>query len=385
MTSEPTPSDSAAESKASESTAGESTELRPGVSMQGRPVAPKHVFDLPRAEGQLTLEAWLEERGEPKFRIRQVVQQVWERRAFDPAAMSNLPGSLRTALSEEWFPQRLSEVSRGISFDGTRKYGFRLHDGALIEAVWIPSDDRGTLCVSSQAGCPAGCTFCATAAGGYRRNLTPAEILLQWLWVGQDVEKEGVGRVTQIVFMGMGEPLLNYDALSTTLRSLTDSDGFDMSPRRITVSTVGIAKHMPRLIEDFPQVRLALSLHSAREETRSKIVPMNRKYGLDELRKALSEIKDSGRRVTLEYVVLTDVNDNGEEAAALAEFGNETAGHINLLPFHPFPGASYPPTASGHMNRFRAQILKRGYRGEVTIRKSRGLDIQGACGQLALK
>lgn len=350
-----------------------------------RTPASPHLLDLGRAEAVASLGAWLTDRGEPTFRAQQIAQHLWERRVHEPSAMSNLPAALRDALSEAWFPARLERIARGVSFDGTRKYGFRLHDGALIESVWIPSDDRGTLCVSSQAGCPAGCTFCATAAGGYRRNLTPAEILLQWLEVGRDVEADGVGRVTQIVFMGMGEPLLNYEHLRVALESLIDPGGFAMSPRRITVSTVGIAKNMPRLIEDFPQVRLAVSLHSARPETRSQIVPMNRKYGVEDLRSVLAGLKSEARRVTLEYVVLDRVNDGTEEAAALAEFGNDTAGHINLLPFHPFPGAQYPPTGAAEMKRFRAQIIDAGYRGEVTIRKSRGLDIQGACGQLALK
>ncbi len=344
-----------------------------------------HLLDTVPSEIEATLEAWFENRDQPGFRCRQVLEHLFSRRIADPKRMSNLPETLRAELEAEILAPPLEVVSTSESVDGTRKYGFRLRNGALIESVWIPTAERGTLCVSSQAGCPAGCTFCATAAGGFSRNLTPSEIVGQWLHVIADLEStEKQQGVTQIVFMGMGEPLLNYPNLSIALELLTKPEGFAFSPRRITVSTVGFVDRMRELLVDFPQVRLALSLHSAVDKTRSQIVPVNRKYNVAALRNALHEVRSDARRVTLEYVVLTNINDSAAEARALSEFASDTASHINLLPFHPFPGAQYPPTAVKTMTRFKQDVERSGFSGDVTIRRSRGLDIQGACGQLAL-
>jgi len=344
-----------------------------------------HLLNERPERARAAVAEWLASRDQPKFRSQQILEHVFHRRVMEPQKMSNLPAELRSQLSSELLAPPLKRISTLQSVDGTRKYGFRLADGALIESVWIPTSGRGTLCVSSQAGCPAGCTFCATAAGGFRRNLAPSEIVAQWLAVVDDLEdlnrSEGI---TQLVFMGMGEPLLNYGNLSTALELLTHAQGFAFSPRRITVSTVGFVGAMKELLSDFPQVRLALSLHSAINATRSKIVPVNRKHDVDALHRVLTEIRSDARRVTLEYVVLTDVNDSFAEAEALAKFAAKTANHINLLPFHPFPGAAYPPTTAATMSRFKHDIASTGFSGEVTIRRSRGLDIQGACGQLAL-
>ncbi|MEM7261499.1 MAG: 23S rRNA (adenine(2503)-C(2))-methyltransferase RlmN [Planctomycetota bacterium] len=350
-----------------------------------KPDRPEHLLDHPPNVAATLLEEWFASRQQPGFRCRQALDHLFERRVAVPEQMSNLPGALREELGETLLRPVVERVTTLVSEDGTRKYGFKLHDGALIESVWIPTPERGTLCVSSQAGCPAGCTFCATAAGGFRRNLAPSEIVGQWLEVVADLEENELPQgVTQIVFMGMGEPLLNYPNLNIALRLLTGADGFSMSPRRITVSTVGFVDRMTELLEDFPRVRLALSLHSAVDETRGTIVPVNRKHNVASLRTVLETVRKDARRITLEYVLLTEVNDSVAEARALADFAGATAAHINLLPFHPFPGAAYPPTAQENLRRFKRRIEEAGYLGEVTIRRSRGLDIQGACGQLAL-
>lgn len=333
-----------------------------------------HLLDQDPESIPRVLGAWLSDRDEPRYRAQQILEHLFAGRILDPGEMQNLPRDLRQALAESLLPELLVETTEQVSTDGTRKYRFELADGQRIESVWIPSGERGTLCISSQAGCPAKCSFCATGAGGYFRNLSPAEIVAQWAFVARKHS------VTQIVFMGMGEPLLNYDALAGALRLLTQR--FRFSSRRITVSTVGIPRGMKALARDFPQVRLALSLHSAVDETRNEIVPVNRKHSVAVLRRTLQELGDI-RRVSIEYVLLGGVNASEKEAKALARFARGTVGHINLLPFHPFPGAPHTALDPTEMRRFKKQ-LESAYDGAVTIRKSRGLDIAGACGQLAL-
>jgi len=347
------------------------------------PIA-ESLLDLEPAAARARLEEWLAERGERPFRARQVIEELYGARRSDPRAMTALPATLREALAAELLPSPLADDLVQVSTDLTRKYRFRLADGKAIEAVWIPSGERGTLCVSSQVGCAAACTFCATGTLGLARNLRPSEILGQWLRVERDLRERELGAVTQIVFMGMGEPLHNWPNVATTLAALTGAEGFAFSPRRVTVSTVGIAPKIPELAERFPQVRIALSLHSAREETRSLIVPVTRRHSLAEVSKALRSVRDDARRLSVEYVLLPGVNDAREEAIALARFARELGAHVNLLPFHPFEGAPYRPTPPALIQRFAEWVRER-HPGAVTIRRSRGLDIDGACGQLALR
>ncbi|MEM7166844.1 MAG: 23S rRNA (adenine(2503)-C(2))-methyltransferase RlmN [Planctomycetota bacterium] len=339
-------------------------------------------LDLPVEQLRSAVAEWVSAQEQPTYRADQVCQHLLERRLADPARMANLPAALRQALADGPLAAPLAVDQEQISGDGTRKYTFKLADGALIESVWIPSGDRNTLCISSQAGCPAACTFCATGAGGFKRNLSSAEIITQWLYVDDQVRRLDGSGITQIVFMGMGEPLFNYEAVERTLGLLTDAEGFAFSPRRITVSTVGVPRRMEELAAAFPQLRLALSLHSARNETRDEIVPMNLRFDLGELRRCLQAVANKARRVTLEYVVLHGVNDSDDEADALARFAAATAGHINLLPFHPFPGAPYPAAEATRIEAFKDRVARK-YTGRITIRRSRGLDIAGACGQLA--
>ena len=334
----------------------------------------KHLLEHPSEDWKSLLEEWLSSRDTARFRSTQILDHVKGRGVTTPTEMGNLPRELREQLVDGPLGP-LGEIDTvQVSTDETRKYRFRCTDGRAIEAVWIPTEDRATLCVSSQAGCPARCSFCATGAGGFHRNLTAAEIVYQFLTVRAERP------VNQMVFMGMGEPLLNYDALALALRHLTET--FRFSPRRITVSTVGIPDRMEQLAEEFPQVRIALSLHSAVDETRTRIVPVNKRHNLARLRATLRKVSDHARRISLEYVVLKGVNDSPREATALARFASATAGHVNLLPFHPFPGAPHDGLDSREMRRFQRQVEAE-YSGRVTIRKSRGLDIAGACGQLA--
>ena len=298
--------------------------------------------------------------------------------------MSTLPKAIREELGQELLAPAVAIETVLRSTDGTLKFLFRLKDGRSVEAVWIPTQDRGTLCVSSQVGCAAGCTFCATGTMKLTRNLDTSEIIGQWHAVDQFTRNEGKVGVTQMVFMGMGEPLHNFAAVSRSLHWLTSPEAFGMSPRRITVSTVGIVPKIRPLIEEHPQIRLAVSLHSAVEETRARIVPIQSKHSLADLLDTLSRLRNTVRRISLEYVVLPGVNDDVQEALALAAFARKCHGHVNLLPFHPFEGAPFQAADDETVERFREEV-SRHYDGQVTARRSRGLDIDGACGQLALK
>ncbi|MGE4632529.1 MAG: 23S rRNA (adenine(2503)-C(2))-methyltransferase RlmN [Planctomycetota bacterium] len=345
---------------------------------------PEHLLDGQPEQLDATLSSWCQREDLPSYRAAQIRQHLIDGRVLDPHEMTSLPESLRDQLAQQFLSPPFTATQLQRSSDGTIKYRFRLRDGLSIESVWIPSDDRGTLCVSSQVGCAAGCTFCATGTMKLSRNLQPNEIIGQWLAIDKATVAEGLVGVTQVVFMGMGEPLHNYDAVSRTIEWLSSPVAYQFSPRRITVSTVGIIPKIRQLVADHPQVRLAVSLHSAVESTRNEIVPINSRHGLDELRNLLAEIRDETRRISLEYVVLPGVNDSAEEAEALASFARRSGSHINLLPFHPFEGAPFQAATEDDVARFLA-LVEAKYDGPVTARRSRGLDIDGACGQLVLK
>mgnify|MGYP003335946452 CR=1 FL=1 len=327
---------------------------------------------------------WCKERKLPAYRGRQIHEHLVEQRTLNPSDMTTLPKLIREELSETLLAPTVTINTVLRSTDGTLKFLFDLADGKSVEAVWIPTQERGTLCVSSQVGCAAGCTFCATGTMKLTRNLSASEIVGQWNAVDQFTRGEGKVGVTQLVFMGMGEPLHNYTSVSGALNWLTSPDGFDMSPRRITVSTVGIVPKIPQLVAEHPQIRLAVSLHSAVEETRARIVPIQSKHSLSDLLDTLSRLRHKVRRISLEYVVLPGVNDDVQEALALAAFARKCHGHINLLPFHPFDGAPFKAADEDTVERFREEVCRH-YDGQVTARRSRGLDIDGACGQLAIK
>ncbi len=343
-----------------------------------------HLLDGTPEQADETLKKWCQEQKLPGFRAKQVRQHLFEQKTLDPLEMTSLPVALRQELATGLLRSPFQETHLQRSVDGTIKFRFLLLDGLSIESVWIPSGDRGTLCVSSQVGCAAGCTFCATGTMKLARNLQPREILGQWLAVHSATVAEDLVGVTQVVFMGMGEPLHNYSAVSQTIDWFSSPQAFHFSPRRVTVSTVGIVPKIRELVTRHPQVRLAVSLHSAIEKTRNQIVPINARHDLEELSDVLEEIGSDTRRISLEYVILPGINDSAEEAKALATFAWRCDAHINLLPFHPFEGAPFEATTDKQVKRF-LEMMETEYEGPVTARKSRGLDISGACGQLVLQ
>lgn len=335
---------------------------------------------VPHGEWAETLTPILEDAGQAPYRGKQILDWVFRRRARDIESMNNLPRSLREHLSTRatLHPVRVDRHEQ--STDGTQKFLWRRRQGGAIESVLIPDADRRTFCISTQAGCPVRCTFCATGYGGFDGQLSPGEIVDQVLQTTIETDIEP----TNLVFMGMGEPLLNFDNVLKSIAVLTHPNQLGMSPRRITVSTVGIPKRIVELAERYPQVKLALSLHAPQNALRDEIIPLNEKYPLEEVLDAVaSHQRETGRYVTFEYVVLPGVNDSAEDARELARLVRDIPSRINLIGFNPFPGAPYERPTVQELTRFRAQ-LEESYPGTVTIRRSRGEDIQGACGQLSL-
>jgi len=329
--------------------------------------------------------------GEPPYRAAQILAWVHRKGAADFAAMSSLPRALRARLAEAFTLGRLEPAVVAEARDGTRKLLFRLPpaDGkrpAAIESVLIPQVDRPTgardrltLCISTQAGCGMGCGFCATAAMGLVRNLFPAEIVGQ---VSAGGALAAPRPLTNIVLMGMGEPLANYDAVRTALEILTAEWGYAISPRRITVSTVGLAPMIPRFIAE-TRVNLAVSLHATTDAQRTRLVPVNRRYPLATLLAACQAVPLPRRkRITFEYVLLGGENDSDADARRLVQLLHGLRAKVNLIPFNPFPGAAFDPSPRARVLRFQA--ILREHHLNATIRESRGQDIQAACGQLAV-
>jgi 23S rRNA (adenine2503-C2)-methyltransferase len=326
------------------------------------------------------LRPWLAERGYPSYRATQILSWVYRRRATGFAAMSNLPPALRDELAADFALPLLTPAVVGRSTDGTRKLLFRLDEHAAIESVLIPDPPRLTLCISSQAGCGMACAFCATARLGLLRNLSAAEIAGQVLAAQAQLRTDE--RVTNVVFMGMGEPLANYAALVQAIDMLSADWGVGLSTRRITVSTVGLVPAMQRLIGD-TGVNLAVSLSGTTDEQRARLMPINRRYPLATLMAMCRSLPiPQRRRITFEYVMLAGVNDAAEDAARLARLLHGIRSKVNLIPFNPFPGAGFAGSPEPVMRRFQEHLLASGL--NATIRRSRGRDIQAACGQLAL-
>jgi 23S rRNA (adenine2503-C2)-methyltransferase len=325
------------------------------------------------------LEQALHEAGERAFRAGQIMHWLWTRGAGSFEAMTNLPAPLRAWLSSRWVisdaAARMIEVVR--SGDGTRKLLLRAGAEA-VESVIIPSDDRTTLCISSQAGCAMDCAFCATARMGLRRNLSGSEILSQIIAARRYLGESET--LTNYVFMGMGEPLANYPRLHRALTIMTAPWGMAISPRRITVSTVGLIPMMERLLTDF-QVNLAVSLHATTDELRDRLAPINQRYPLAQLIEACGRLPLARRRrVTFEYVMMDGVNDSDAEARRLARMLGPLRAKVNLIFFNPFPGVRFAPSPRARVESFQAQL----HRGNLTatVRESRGVDIAAACGQL---
>lgn len=324
----------------------------------------------------------LAEHGEPGYRVDQIVHGIYRQRASGWPEMTALSLALRGQLERLYrLPSLILDEVRESS-DGTQKYLWMLIDGEAVESVLIPTRRRDTLCLSSQAGCALACSFCATGLFGFRRNLTAGEIVDQarQLMARRPPADHGVN----VVFMGMGEPLLNWENLSAALATLIDRDGLDIGARRITVSTVGVPDRIVALGETFPQVRLAVSLHAATDEIRDGIVPINRRYPLREVLAACRLWAEAtGKRLTFEVIHLPGVNDRPADIAALARVLEEAPAKVNLMRYNPIPGLPYRRPTVRETIAFR-DAIRRASGAAVTVRRSRGMDIEGACGQLRL-
>ncbi|MCA0376275.1 MAG: 23S rRNA (adenine(2503)-C(2))-methyltransferase RlmN [Gemmatimonadetes bacterium] len=332
------------------------------------------LLDLAPDEALTTLREWFDARGEPRYRAAQVFGRLWQRpvRGFDD--ITELPKPLREALAEAFRISSLELATRQQSRDGTEKFLFRLHDGQFIETVAIPDGDRMTFCISSQAGCALQCAFCATGAMGFQRNLTPAEI------AGQVRELRLLDPPilpTNIVFMGMGEPLMNWKAVSPSLSLLNDARALGIGARHITISTVGVLPGIEALAARPEQFRLAISIHAPSDALRRTLMPVNVKYPLVDV---IAAARTFDRRVTFEYVMLGGVNDQPAHAAELAQLARDCRAFVNLIPLHPGGAMGFTPTPTEDITRFAAAVRARGV--EVAVRRSRGLDIAAACGQL---
>ncbi|HEX6040631.1 23S rRNA (adenine(2503)-C(2))-methyltransferase RlmN [Longimicrobium sp.] len=330
-------------------------------------------------DADAALRAHFAARGQPAYRVGQVVRWIFERGAFSFAEMTDLPQAERAALAESFSFTGLEPAKVSRSVDGTAKHLWRLADGDLIESVLIPTPTRLTLCISSQAGCAMACTFCATGWAGYRRQLTPGEIVAQFRGARRWAQENGYDDVTNIVFMGMGEPLMNPKALFPTLAIL--NRGYKFGARRITISTVGVVPGILRLAEMPEQYRLAVSLHAPNHDLRQKLIPLEKKYPLPELLESLRRFDAAGgKRITFEYVMIDGVTDQPELADELAEVVKEFTAFVNLIPFNPIPGTDWKPSKRARLDFFVERLKRLGV--TAAVRESRGRDIAAACGQL---
>jgi 23S rRNA (adenine2503-C2)-methyltransferase len=337
-------------------------------------------------------ERFMLEAGDQPFRARQIMKWIYKQGVADFAAMTDLGKSLRAGLAERAEIRVPEIVTTQVAGDGTRKWMLRVDEAARgariidqgIETVYIPEVDRGTLCISSQVGCALDCTFCSTGQQGFNRNLTAAEIVGQVWLANRELGFVAGGEriITNVVFMGMGEPLANYRNVLTAARILMDDFGFDLSRRRVTLSTSGLVPQMRRLAED-SNLALAVSLHAPNDRLRDTLVPINRKHPIAELLDACWHYIDeqNGRSVTFEYVMLEGINDSPAQAIELIDLLRGHPAKVNLIPFNPFPGTVYRSSQPDVIERFRELLNRHGV--IATTRKTRGRDIDAACGQLA--
>jgi 23S rRNA (adenine2503-C2)-methyltransferase len=325
------------------------------------------------------LEQALESMGHPRFHARQLFQWVHKRGVTDFAGMTDLGRELRTTLAAQFRVVTPELMRRETSSDGTAKFLLRLEDGQLIESVFIPDTPANTFCLSTQVGCAMKCGFCLTGKMGIIRNLTAGEIAGQVRVLVRELDM--LQARFNIVLMGMGEPLHNYDAVMKALRMLADEHGLAVHARRVTLSTVGVLPALERLATEPLMPNLAISLHATTEDQRDMLVPINRKYGLKELLDACRRFPVKRReRITFEYVMLKDVNDTDEDARRLVRLLNGIKAKVNLLPLNEAAGIPYERPSDARVNRFAQIVAERGV--TVSVRKSRGRDIRAACGQL---
>ncbi|WP_323847089.1 23S rRNA (adenine(2503)-C(2))-methyltransferase RlmN [Microbulbifer magnicolonia] len=333
------------------------------------------------------LAAFFESLGEKRFRAIQVLKWIHQNGADDFEQMTNVSKALRQKLAEVAEIRAPEVLGQWDSADGTRKWLIQVEGGNAIETVYIPDGDRGTLCVSSQVGCSLDCSFCATGKQGFNRDLTAAEIIGQ-VWIacksfGQLAPK-GPRKVTNVVMMGMGEPLLNFDNVVDAMNLMMEDNAYGISKRRVTLSTSGVVPALDRLA-DVTDVSLAISLHAPNDELRNELVPINKKYPiamlLDSAKRYIERMPDTHRKMTIEYTMIREVNDRPEHAEQLAELLRDVPVKINLIPFNPFELSDYQRVSNNALRRFQQILLDKGY--TVTVRTTRGDDIAAACGQLA--
>lgn len=340
------------------------------------------LLSLRPVELRSRLDAHFAELGQPRFRAKQVVKWILEKRAPSFETMTDLPAGERAALADVFVLAEPELAVNSVSTDGTEKQLWRLDDGELIESVLIPTPTRRTLCISSQAGCAMGCTFCSTGWGGFRRQLTAGEIVSQFRAVARTLAERGEAPITNLVFMGMGEPMANRKALFPALEIL--NAGYGLGARRITVSTVG---HVPGILElaDRPeQFGLALSLHSPRSDLRRELIPLEQRYPIEDVMDALEVFnRAGGRRITFEYTMIRDVNDDPDLVPELATLARRVRAFVNLIPFNPIPDQSWGPSIRTRIEAFEQGLMERGV--DVAVRVPRGRDIAAACGQLRVQ
>lgn len=339
-----------------------------------------NLLGLTRAQA----EAFFAEQGEKAFRAQQVMRWIYHDGVTEFEQMTNLGKALRTKLADIAEIRVPEPVMDQPSSDGTRKWVLRMGDHNAIETVFIPESDRGTLCVSSQVGCTLNCTFCSTATQGFNRNLSAAEIVGQVLYAARALglpKNRGERVITNVVMMGMGEPLMNFDNVVPAMEVMMDDLGFGISRRRVTLSTAGVVPQIDRLRE-LSGVSLAVSLHAPNDQLRDRLVPLNKKYPIAELLAACKRYVAGNphKRITFEYVMLDGVNDGIEHARQLARVLEGVPSKINLIPFNPFPGTHWQRSSDNAINRFRDVLMAAGIM--TVTRKTRGDDIDAACGQL---
>ena len=322
--------------------------------------------------------------GEKAFRSKQVYEWLWKRSARSFEQMTNLSKETRTLLENNFTINPVTISQKQVSNDGTIKFGFKLHDGYLVEGVLIPADDRMTACISSQVGCSLTCKFCATGYMDRKRNLEPYEIYDQVVLIKEAAEEHYQTPLTNIVLMGMGEPLLNYTNVLKGIDKVTSEEGLHIASKRITLSTAGIAKMITKLGDEKVKFRLALSLHAANDEKRNTIMPINETNNLNVLKESLLHFcKETGSSVTFEYIVFDGVNDTAQDAKELYTFAKNIPCKINIIEYNPIQEADFMNTSVDKLEQFKKVLTDKGI--IVNIRRSRGKDIDAACGQLAIK
>ena len=327
------------------------------------------------------LQSWVVAHGEPVFRARQLFEWMYRSLALDFDDMTNLPIGLRQKLQELTVIQPLLPLDTAISANGlTTKTLFQLSDGETIESVLMRSEGRHTVCISSQVGCAVACPFCATGQSRFRRNLSSGEIVAQVLYFASQLHPQGLS-ITNTVFMGMGEPLANYEAVWQAIEVLNDGRGFGLGARRFTVSTVGLIPGIRRLAQEKLAVGVAVSLHAANDALRDRLVPINKRYPLSKLLDVCREYAlHTGRRVSFEYALMDGINDSPSQATELAHLLHGLLCHVNLIPLNPSEGCSYRPSSRTAVMAFRRELNRHGIAN--TLRLERGIDIQAGCGQL---